>query len=578
MSLVLAALLLAPTSAGAMPAPAAEESGSAVIARLAVAADPKATAVARLDSDTLPAGPYTIHYRPGEALDTAWIERQFAANAMLGQSVPLDRITALVQELNLAFIRNGYVNSGLLTEPAEALGDGRIVLRLRLVTGKITAPAVTWTNNHRGGLTPGYITNRLPSARAVPLDGVALERDFRLFAADEAVASVKADLQPGDHPGEARLALLVEPAPRYEAYVGLANDRSPAVGGLHWGAGLAMRNLLAAGDRIAADGGLTAGRPDVQLSYRTPLFTPGVALWLRGSANRAAVIDAPLRELDIRSRDWAVEGGLTGTLFARPLSPAEDGGGRETSARTVTVTAGAVHRETQTFLLGEPFSFSPGSVRGRAAYTAARVRLDWAERGSNAVWLVGIGTTVGIDGSRSDIVGIPNPGRHFVAVIAEASHARRLGDSGFELRARVVGQITSGPVYSGERFSAGGSQSVRGYRENLLLADEGAFGSVEIAHPLRLGRGRKGGLGLEWGSLTPSLFLEGAVVHNRDTALQPDPRRIASVGAALAWTPSTRLSARVSYGLALVDAQVAGSRDLQDAGIAFALSYRLALL
>ena len=569
MSLILAALLLAP---------AAEETGSASIARLAVEADPKATAIARLDSDTLPAGPFTIRYRPREALDTAWVERQFAANAMLGQSVQLDRIAALVQELNLAFIRNGFVNSGLLTEPAEVVGDGRIVLRLRLVTGRIAAPAVTWAKGHHGGLSAGYAINRLPSARAVPLDGVALERDFRLLAADEALTSVKADLQPGDRPGEARLALLVEPAPRYEAYAGLANDRSPAVGGLHWGAGLAMRNLLAPGDRIAADGGLTAGHPDAQLSYRTPLFTPGVALWLRGSVNRAAVVDAPLRDLDIRSRDWAVEGGLTGTLFARPLSPAADSSGHETSARSVTVTAGAVHRETETFLLGEPFSFSPGAVRGRAAYTAGRVRLDWTERSSDAVWLVGIGATIGIDGTRSDIPDIPNPGRHFVAVIVEASHARRLGDSGFELRARVTGQITSGPVYSGERFSAGGSQSVRGYRENLLLADEGAFGSVELAYPLRLDRGRKGGLGLEWGNVTPSLFLEGAVVHNRDTALQPDPRRIASVGAALAWTPSTRLSARVSYGLALVDAQIAGSHDLQDSGIAFALSYRLALL
>lgn len=559
------------------------DAGMAIVERLEIERDEEAFAIARLDSSGLPQGDFAIRFSPGDALDAAWVERQFADNAMLGKPVPLDRIAALVQELSLAFVRNGYVNSGLLLAPAGQLENGAIVLRLKLVSGRIAGDGrtngllVTWADGKARGLTQGYVAARMPAARAVPLDGMALERDFRSLANDPAIETVKADLLPGASPGEARLSVLVTPAPRFEAYTGIANDRAPSVGGIRYAAGFAMRNLFAPGDRLAADGGLTAGRPDLSLDFRTPFATPGLALVLRGSANRAAVVDAPLRDLAIRASDWSVEGGIAATLYARPLSPAADSGGAEISERSLVLGARYLHRETQTFLLGIPFSFSPGSVNGRAAYDAAKVSLDWTERSGRAAWLFGLAATVGIDGTRSDVAGIPNPDRHFLTVVGQASHARRLGESGFELRARITGQISNGPVYSGERFSAGGGQSVRGYRENQLLADEGLFGSLELARPVRLGGGAKGPLGLEWGSFTPSLFVDGAAVHNRDTDLQPDPNAIASIGAALAWTPSPRLAARVSYGYALTDVPVVGSRDLQDDGISFALTYRVAL-
>ncbi|WP_197432087.1 hypothetical protein, partial [Blastomonas sp. CCH2-A2] len=104
-----------------------------------------------------------------------------------------------------------------------------------------------------------YVLRRMPSGQAIPLNGLAIERDFRALAADDAIATVKADLQPGTRPGEAQLSLLVDPAPRFAVQASIANSRSPAVGGWRVGSGLAVRNALFAGDRIALDAGLTAG-------------------------------------------------------------------------------------------------------------------------------------------------------------------------------------------------------------------------------------------------------------------------------------------------------------------------------
>lgn len=577
-------LILALALQPAQPAPppcdpvsVAADAGVVTFCSVEVRADPDTTAIATADSDGLDFGGFAVRYRKAQRLDADWVRAQVAANGLTGAPVPLDRIAAAVQQISLAFVRNGYVNSGVLIDPATDYAGQGSALVLRLVAGRLVegGVAVEWQDGRRRGLSEAYIVSRLPSARALPLNGLAIERDFRTLAADDAIATVKADLQPGTAPGEARLSLLVDPAERFAVQASIANSRSPAVGGLRFGTGFSVRNALMPGDRIALDAGLTAGRPNISADYSAPFVHPALTLDLRGGYNRAAVVDAPLRNLNIRARDWFVEGGFGVTVWDRPLSPASSDGQAESSAQAVTLRAGIIHRETRTFLLGQPFSFSPGSVRGLARYSALRLGADWTRRSSGTVWIAQVRFTQGIEGSRSDVIGIAAPSPRFRSWTGQVSHARRLGTSGFELRARIAGQYGEGALYAGERFVAGGSQSVRGYRESLLLADRGVTGSVELARPLVLGSGAVGPLGLRWGSFTPSVFADGAVVRNADRAFQPVPGEIASIGAQLNWTPSPRLSARVTYGQALIRAPVTGSRDLQDDGLSFALAWSL---
>ncbi|MDM7955898.1 ShlB/FhaC/HecB family hemolysin secretion/activation protein [Blastomonas sp.] len=559
------------------PAPMSAESGIVSFCSVEVRADEAVTAIATADSDGLDFGGFAVRYRKGDRLDAEWVRQQVAANGLLGAPVPLDRIAAVVQQISLAYVRNGFVNSGVLIDPVtDATGHGSALV-LRLVAGGLApgGAAVEWQDGHSRGLSEAYVLGRMPSIRRLPLNGLAIERDFRGLAADDAIATVKADLQPGTQPGEARLSLLVDPAPRFAVQASIANSRSPAVGGLRFGTGFSVRNALMPGDRIALDAGLTAGRPDILADYAAPFIDPAMTLDLRAGYNRAAVVDAPLRNLNIRARDWFVEGGFGLTVWQRPLTPASSDGQAEASAQAVMLRAGIIHRETRTFLLGQPFSFSPGSVRGLAEYTALRLGADWTRRSSATVWIAQVRFTQGLEGSRSDVIGIAAPSPNFRSWTGQISHARRLGRSGFELRARLAGQYGEGALYAGERFVAGGSQSVRGYRESLLLADRGVTGSVELARPLVLGTGAKGALGLRWGTFTPAVFADGAVVRNADRAFQPVPGEIASIGAQLSWTPSPQLSARLTYGHALIDAPVSGDRDLQDDGLSFALAWNL---
>ncbi len=524
-----------------------------------------------------PATGAVLDHRPGEAVDAAWVRRQFTGADLIGRPVPLDRIVARVQQINAAFVQNGYVNSGVRITGGAAQDGGR--LRLTLVLGRLAAldateprVSVRWVDDRSGGLSPGYVRDRMSAATATPLNAIALEQQFRLLAENPAIATVNADLRPGGRAGEATLQVTVEPAARSDLYLSYANSRSPSIGGERVALGGLWRNLLVAGDVVGLETGVTSDRGDVNLSYEVPLFDTATTALIRGGYNEAAVVDRPLIPLDIQAVDWTVEAGLTRDVVLRPLTPLPDGRSWR-SARSVRLGFRVAHRRSETSLLGRPFSFSPGSVDGVAEYSALRLTADWIERGIRSVSALSVTGTQGLDGTRGDIFGLASPDEDFRTINVQFSHARRLTDAGLELRTRVGAQAADGILYSGERLSAGGEYTVRGYRETLILADTGVIGSVELAQPFSLTGGRRDVRGLDWGSFQAAVFVDGAYLHNRE-GQQPRPQSIGSVGIGLAWTPIDAFQARITYGEPLEDAPVVGERDLQDRGFQFRITLR----
>lgn len=520
--------------------------------------------------------PFALAHNRGELLDAAWVARQFDSNAMIGQQVPLDRIVGLVQLINRAFIENGYINSGVLIDGAPPEDGG--TLSLNLIYGQLVntegaaRPDVTFGPVGRNRLSENFILNRMPSARSAPLNVIAIEREFRMLAENPAIETLSADLIPGSRPGEARLALEIDPAPIFDMYTTFANSRSPSIGGERTSFGASMRNVLRPGDILSAETGFTGGRQDLIAGYETPFVSPQTTLRVRGGFNNAAVIDPELQPLDITAEDWQIEGGLGYRLVARPLSPLGLGEGWK-AARTISVGMSVAHRQSDTTLLGRPFSFSPGAVNGRSEYTALRLTGDLIERGISTVLAVSLTATQGLGGTQSILPNLISPDRDFRAFRAQVSYARRLNDDGLELRARLSGQYADGILYSGERFAAGGAQTVRGYRETLVLADTGVNGSVELAKTFTLS-GQSGARGnFDLGRFSGTVFADGAILENREGPAAT-PGDIASVGVSLSWVPSRAIDARLSYGEALIGAPLTGSRDLQDRGFSFRITVR----
>ena len=509
----------------------------------------------------------SLVHRPGQPLDLQWVQSQFDRHVQGG--IRPSTAVALIQSINRAFVTAGFVNSGLLVSRQTNADPEVIDLQLvygRLFTSEAAGPAVAvqWPTG-ASGLTEDYVRDRFPSSERQPLNALELERDFRLLTEDPMIQTVSASLRPGTRPGEAALQLLIHPAQRFDLYTGAANDRSPSVGGDRVFAGGYLRSSIFSGDTLSAEVGRTKGVQDAQVAYSTPFLSPRNSLSLRAGLNNAAVIDRPLQPLDIEARDRHAELAITRRILRRPLMGALLPG-RWTSSQTLTVGASLFYRKQRSFLLGEPFSFAPGSVNGRTEYKAARLTADYVRRNVAHVVALSITGTLGLGGTQSDIESVPNPADHFSSVLGQLNFAKRLGGA-LELRGRLVGQYSGGTLYSGERLSIGGANSVRGYRESLFLVERGIIGSLELARPFRLW-GRRARGGVDAGAFTASIFADGAAFRNA-VAPQPDSKVISSIGASLAWTPSDAFSAIGSYGHALNDVETSQQSKLQDKGFHF---------
>jgi hemolysin activation/secretion protein len=118
-----------------------------------------------------------------------------------------------------------------------------------------------------------------------------------------------------------------------------------------------------------------------------------------------------------------------------------------------------------------------------------------------------------------------------------------------------------------EQFGLGGFNSVRGYRQDLLLADNGISASVELRFPI-IGHSDRG-LGVL--QITP--FIDGGRVWNSSGRENSNHQTLMSVGTGLRWELSDRIAASFYWGIPLVDVNYR-ERTWQEKGLHFSVLSR----
>jgi hemolysin activation/secretion protein len=130
------------------------------------------------------------------------------------------------------------------------------------------------------------------------------------------------------------------------------------------------------------------------------------------------------------------------------------------------------------------------------------------------------------------------------------------------LLTRVDAQLTPDSLLSPERFSLGGVDTVRGYVQNQLVADNGILGSMELRIPLTADPSLL--------QLTP--FVDVGTAWN-ERSPDPDRSTLVGVGLGLRLLLDNRLSLRLDYGIPVISIGDRGD-SLQDNGFYFSLRYQ----
>jgi hemolysin activation/secretion protein len=470
-----------------------------------------------------------------------------------GRDLTATDIELLRQQLTLQYVQRGYVNSGVLV--AEPAVDAAGVLHFRAVEGRLDAIQVSG-NRHLG---TGYIRDRIRGQVRPVLSIADLENALRLMQGWPTVAQVKAEILPGLERGSALLDLQVRETDPVSVQFGTNNHRAPSVGETQGVVSAVHRSLTGHGDQLSASYGATDGLADWSVGYSLPLNARDLTVALNYGSGNTDIVEAPFDALEIVSR--------TDTAGVRLSMPVI----REVS-QVLAVSLDAERRRSRSTLLGIPFSFSPGEIDGRSTVSAVRLGVDWSRRwtrdaiGVRARYSHGVGLLDSTDNSA-----LPGglPDSRFSSVLLQAEYAHQFPWRQVQLLARLTAQGSRDPLLPLEKLAIGGAYTVRGYRENQLVRDEGAIGSVELRIPLFVDDSGNVRYGLR---LVP--FVDYGMGRDRLASL-PTARsqELFAGGLGLSWNGWTPLHAAVHYGHRFNEVPRQGN-TLQDDGVHFEVAFR----
>ena len=464
------------------------------------------------------------------------------------RTVTYNDLEAVRYALTVHYVQHGYVNSGAVI-PDQAMHDG--VVDLQIIEGKLAAIEVE--GNH--WLRARFIRDRLMLFAGPPLNIEDLQRGLQLLQANPLIRRINAELHPGAARGEAILTVRLEDEVPYSVGLAFNNYQSPSVGSERGVLTLADRNVTGNGDALIFTFAVTAGVNDYDATYSLPVTARETTVAFEFRRTDTAVIEAPFDRLDITSSTDSYDLTLRQPLY-RSL------------AAELAAALTFEHRRSDTFLLGQPFSFSPGARNGQSRITSLNVVPEWVWRSAVQVVAARSRFSVGIDALGATVNRGPLPDGRYFLWLGQFQWARRLGWWDTEAIARADVQLTPDPLLSLEQFAVGGAQSVRGYRENELVRDNGAVGSVEVRVPvLRNRQGQPsvqiapfGDVGSGWSARGPT----------------PDPKYLASIGLGLRWAITEKIGFQIYWGYKLKDVDTHGG-DLQDAGVHLQLSTEFGL-
>ena len=454
------------------------------------------------------------------------------------RTVRIDELEDLRQQITHFYIDHGYINSGARILP-NALKEG--VLTFDIVEGKLDDVQIQGQER----LNENYIKNRLLNDEPLNINDV--KEKFQLLLTDPLIASMQGSLLPSAQSNRSILSIDVIRARPYQVTFFGNNYRPPSVGGEGGGVSSWVSNLTGLGDTLNFTFQASEGTRLYSGGWSMPISDKGTLAYFNFTEGDSWVMESPADNTDITSKVHNIEGGISHPLI-------------ENLQRKLTIGSSFAVRQNDTRLLGNSFSFNEGVNSGHTQATVVRFYQEHIERreaqvlalrSTFSVGLNALGSTPQIDRNK--------PSSEFFAWLGQGQYAHQVLDNGSQIVLRGHVQVSNSSLLPIEQIAVGGINTVRGYRENELVRDEGFSNSVEFHYPLVGEPNAKQVL-----SLVPFVDYGGAWNRNQSA------RYLLSTGLGLNWK-FDQFNAEFYWAHKLNAPEINQHHDLQDEGIHFQL-------
>jgi hemolysin activation/secretion protein len=457
----------------------------------------------------------------------------------------------LETDLTKLYTAKGYVNSGVVL-PIQDVTRGTVVLQS--IEGRVETINVQVD----GRLKESYVRSRLARGTGQPLNIGQLQEALQLLQLNPLIENLNAELSVGGSRDRWTLDVAVNQGNPFKPLLFVNNNRTPSVGSFQRGFELNHNNVLGYADQLSFIFKNTDGSNDFDTSYRIPVNSLDGTVGLRYRFVDSNIIEGNFEDVDIESQTDELE--LT---LRQPILRRADGQSTQELALGLELS----RQTNEVSLEDRPFpELSPGAdENGETKISAVRFFQDWTRRTRKDVLAARSQLSAGVD-LFDATVNDNGPDGKFVAWRGQVQWLRQLkSSSNINLLLRSDIQLSTDDLVSLERFSLGGADSVRGYRQDALLGDSGILTSAEVRIPFYRWSNNQN-------SLTAVPFVDfGTTWSNSDDRSQ-EKDTVASLGLGLRLDLFDTLNARLDYGIPLIEVQD-NDDTLQEKGIYFSLEY-----
>ena len=504
----------------------------------------------------------------------------------------------LVDDITNLYVKNGYINS-------KATITTTLPHQVLIAEGEIRPLAKEQIRGLKK-VDPDYVLARLNPYITSPFNADKLQEGIEYLNRDPNFSSVRATIvaaTPNESKRDNRREIeneiqedrgqaptSTEPAPKttapptktiaddrpsikieakernqFQGFASFDNESPFALGSERYGAGVSISNMTDFGDRFAISNyrTTTGGLNQYDFSYSIPVNADDGLLSLRISPSNYRITQPDFNFLGIRGTNTLYEINFKQPVLRSRLSE-------------LSLSLGYAYQSGQTFIFNDtniPFGIGP-DADGTTRTGVLKFSQDYIARElNNSYWAfrsqLNLGTGFGVFNVRNNKADSANaPTGYFLSWNGLVQRVQALGRDVF-LIGTIDTQLANDPLLSSQQFVIGGAQSVRGFRQNVRVGDNGIRFSLENRWIALRDETT------EFAKLQFLPFVElGGVWNNpRNPNALPNQNFIAAGGLGAIFEPIKGLTLRLDYAIPFLQLPDK-STNLQDSSLYFKMNYQ----